>query len=47
MARTASGRPMTAAAMAAPSQVKATVTPNHDSNRRPIGPLRPKASSSA
>ena len=46
MARTISGKPITAAATAAPFQVKATVTPNQSASKAPTGPRRPSSSSS-
>ena len=45
MARTISGNDITAAAMAAPCQVKATVTSNVASSQAPIGPFRPNRTS--
>ena len=42
MARTISGKPITAPASAAPSHLKAMTMPNARSRNAPTGPLRPK-----
>src|SRR5690348_6964577 len=47
IARTISGKPMTADASAAPVHRNASTTPNHRSSQLPIGPCLPKSTSSA
>ncbi len=46
MARTSSGKPMTAQASAAPVQRKEKTMPNSSARKEPIGPRRPNDSSS-